>query len=92
MRVLLPDGTPDPRLTQDPRLSRAQIDAAIALAGKDTRAAVDGLDSKMRPVVSARLDGPVRRTRTALLRNGAPAKPVPPMTERWEPVDGFRRS
>jgi hypothetical protein len=83
MRVLLPNGEPDPRLTEDPRLSAAQKDAAVALAGKDPRAAVEGLDSKMRPVVSARLDGPSRKTETAFMRNGAPAKPVPPMTETW---------
>jgi len=90
MRVLLPDGSPDPRLTGDPRLSAAQKDAAIALAGKDPRAAVEGLDAKMRPVVSARLDGPRKRARTAFMRNGAPAKPVPPLTEEWRPIDGYR--
>jgi hypothetical protein len=82
MRVLLPDGTPDPRIVDDPRLSKAQADALAAVAGKDPRASVEGLDAKMRPVVRATLDGP-GATRYALMRNGAPVKPVPPLTESW---------
>lgn len=85
MRVLLPSGEVDPRLANDPRLSESQVDAIEKIARADHAATLLGLDEKLRPVVSARLDGPGRRTRTAFLRNGSPTA-AGKLTERWPPT------
>lgn len=82
MRVLTTHRQVSPRIVDDPRLSRSQLDAIKRLAEKDGDATLRGLDQKMRPVVSCKLDGPGRTT-TALLRNGDPAKPVMPLAESW---------
>jgi hypothetical protein len=82
MRVLLPDGSLDPRIEQDPRLSQSQVQAIRKAADVDDRATLVGLDARMRPVLRATLGGP-GRTEYALLRNGDPAKPARPLAETW---------
>jgi hypothetical protein len=71
------------RVLSEPRLSKAQRDAMLSVVLRDEKAGVEGLDARMRPVVSARLSGPRGRTRYALLRNGDPAKVEGPLTEVW---------
>lgn len=76
----------DQRITDDPRWSEAQRDAAAKAAAADPRARCLGLDQKMRPVLTAKF-GTARNTppsQYAVLRNGAPAKPVLPFTEHWK--------
>jgi hypothetical protein len=89
--ILDPDRAPDardadslnPRIAKDPRLSKAQLGSLVKVAAQDSEAVVMGLDAKMRPVVQARLSGPARMTRYALLRNGDPTKLTPSMAEGW---------
>ena len=83
MILVLVDGEPNPRVAEDPRLSKSQRNAIAAAAEKDPRATVEGLDAKMRPVVAARLSGPRSRVTYALLRNGEPTKVTRPLAETW---------
>ena len=73
------------RIAEEPRLSKAQKDAIRSAAEADSGATVEGLDSykNPRPVVTARLPGPRKRVRYALLRNGEPTKVTSPLAEVW---------
>lgn len=73
----------NPRVKDDPRLSKAQRDALLRYAEKDGDAVVLGLDTKMRPVVRARLSGPGSMVEVALLRNGEPTSKVGKLAEVW---------
>lgn len=73
-------------IASDPRLSKSQLDAVRRLASADRDATLDGLDQKMRPVVTARVGGSRFRSRTALMRNGDPAKAQMPLAEKWDAV------
>lgn len=79
---LLDGGGLDARILNDPRMTAAQRVAMMDIARVDPEASILGLDAKLRPVISANLEGP-GRTVYALLRNGAPAKLVRPMAETW---------
>lgn len=76
-------GQIEPRIANDPRLSRSQIAAIKRLAEADPTATLDGLDAKMRPVVTAMVGGARRKVKTALMRNGDPAQPERPLAENW---------
>jgi hypothetical protein len=73
-------GTINPALQEDPRLSQSQVEAAVKAAKADPTAKVVGLDQKLRPVVACRIHG--RRTRFAVMRNGAPTTPGR-IVEEW---------
>jgi hypothetical protein len=86
MRILNEANVLDQRITDDPRWSEAQREAAAKAATADAQARCLGLDQKMRPVLTAKF-GAARNTppsQYAVLRNGAPAKPVMPLAEQWK--------
>lgn len=63
-----------------------------AAAEADPRAQLLGLDSKLRPVIRARLEGPDKTVQYALLRNGDPSKVTQPLAETWRTLTNARRS
>lgn len=70
-------------LAKDPRLSQAQQEALRLILAADRDAKVEGLDSKLRPVVLASLGVPRRESRYALLRNGDPTNVTGQLKEEW---------
>lgn len=76
-------GRMDPRVVEDPRWSKAQVEAMRKAASADPHAVIVGLDKRMRPVLTASLGIPKQRRTYALLRNGEPTSVTKPLTERW---------
>jgi hypothetical protein len=66
----------------EPRFSKAQVEAMKAIVQFDHKAAIAGMDQKMRPVVET-TNGVGKRVTYALMRNGDPAKVERPILEHW---------
>jgi hypothetical protein len=76
-------GVVNKRIAQDPRISKAQLDAITSASKADLDAQFMGLDARMRPALRARLSGPNGSVEYALLRNGEPTKVTRPLSEVW---------
>jgi hypothetical protein len=67
----------------DGRISRSQLDRMLKYTTQDPDAEVIGMDSKVRPVIRARLGGSKEPSEFSLLAGGRPTAVVLPLLEEW---------